>query len=409
MILLWAAGAWRSSDFHLNVSAMYLPLVGWIGIGLIQLLPLRDVAAITEILGTPASAALSIDQFATRFFVIRLFFYLVFFAAALTFVSTEKRLSRVAWFVILFGSLIAFFGILQWLARPDAIYGLRPTPQAIPFGPFVNQHHFAALMEMTGGLTLGVIFSGGTKKDKLPLLLIAVALMMLSVVLTGSRGGVISFAATAIFAMLATARYGHSAKASGDRNASRISKWVLPGGIVVAVLLLIAGIALFLGGEQSLLRGTGIENAQSDLTSGRAQFWLAGWRVFVSHPIIGTGFDTFAAAFTSVDVSNGLFRVEQVHNDYLQTLADGGLAGFACLAAFLWLLFSRGIAAIKSRAGRLHKGIAIGSLAGCFGIAVHSFVDFPLRTPANAFFFLMLAALATVTAGRDTSGTVSEP
>ena len=47
---------------------------------------------------------------------------------------------------------MAFFGILQRLAHPEGIYGFRETPQAIPFGPFVNQHHFAAFMEMTSGV-----------------------------------------------------------------------------------------------------------------------------------------------------------------------------------------------------------------------------------------------------------------
>jgi len=41
------------------------------------------------------------------------------------------------------------------------------------------------------------------------------------------------------------------------------------------------------------------------------------------------------------------------------------------------------------------KGAAIGALAGCFGILVHSFFDFPLRTTANAFFFLTLVVIAT--------------
>jgi hypothetical protein len=42
------------------------------------------------------------------------------------------------------------------------------------------------------------------------------------------------------------------------------------------------------------------------------------------------------------------------------------------------------------------RGVALGALAGCFGIAIHSFFDFPLRTPANSLVFLILATLATV-------------
>lgn len=42
------------------------------------------------------------------------------------------------------------------------------------------------------------------------------------------------------------------------------------------------------------------------------------------------------------------------------------------------------------------RGLAVGAFAGCVGILVHSFVDFPLRTPSNAFFFLLLVVLATL-------------
>jgi hypothetical protein len=37
----------------------------------------------------------------------------------------------------------------------------------------------------------------------------------------------------------------------------------------------------------------------------------------------------------------------------------------------------------------------MGALAGCFAIAVHSFVEFNLQITSNAQLFLSLAALAT--------------
>jgi O-antigen ligase len=93
---------------------------------------------------------------------------------------------------------------------------------------------------------------------------------------------------------------------------------------------------------------------------------------------------------------NGFYRVEQAHNDYLQTLADAGILGFACITAFIFLFFKRSLNVISSSADGFRKGTAVGALAGCFGILVHSFFDFPLRTPSNAFFFLLLVVLATV-------------
>ena len=51
----------------------------------------------------------------------------------------------------------------------------------------------------------------------------------------------------------------------------------------------------------------------------------------------------------------------------------------------------------------IKRAISLGALAGCFGIAVHSFVEFNLQVTTNAQLFLALAALAT------TKAVVQEP
>ena len=89
-----------------------------------------------------------------------------------------------------------------------------------------------------------------------------------------------------------------------------------------------------------------------------------------------------------------MYRVEQAHNDYLQILADAGIAGFGCTAAFIFLFFRKSVSVIRNSANRFGRDAAIGALAGCVGIMVHSFFDFPLRTTSNAFFFLLLVVIA---------------
>jgi len=86
--------------------------------------------------------------------------------------------------------------------------------------------------------------------------------------------------------------------------------------------------------------------------------------------------------------------VEQSHNDYLQIVADAGLAGGLAALVFIGILFTRGLSAAKTR-DRRKRAIILGALTGCFGIAVHSFVDFNLQITANAQLFLALAAIAT--------------
>ena len=161
---------------------------------------------------------------------------------------------------------------------------------------------------------------------------------------------------------------------------------------MIAVLF---GATLLLGGDESLLRGTGFNNPD-EITNGRLHFWSVAWRIFLDYPLLGAGLDSFALAFTGYDTWNGTCRIEQARNDYLQILADAGLAGFACAAAFILLLFKLGRRAIRQSTDSFRRSTVMGALAGCAGILMHSFFDFPLRMPANAFFFLTLTALAVV-------------
>src|SRR5438046_8491578 len=98
--------------------------------------------------------------------------------------------------------------------------------------------------------------------------------------------------------------------------------------------------------------------------------------------------------FTRSDWHNGLLRLEQAHNDYLQTLSDGGIVGGILGLAFLVILFGKGFAR-RETDDKFRRGVATGALAGCFAVLIHSFFDFTLHTTANALLFLILAALAT--------------
>jgi O-antigen ligase len=147
------------------------------------------------------------------------------------------------------------------------------------------------------------------------------------------------------------------------------------------------------------MRGIGLSLDDPDITTGRSHFWSVALKMFLDHPFIGVGWEAFGVAFTPYDTNNGYFRVDQAHNEYLQVLAEGGILGFACLAAFIYLLFRKSWRTIRRSSGMIREA-SIGALAGCFGIMVHSVFDFPLRTPSNAFFFLLLSAIAVFPASR---------
>jgi O-antigen ligase len=252
-------------------------------------------------------------------------------------------------------------------------------------------------MEMTVGLTLGLLFGEATKKDKRFLLVIASVIMGMAVILTGSRGGMIGFLGVISFIVTANLFKKPTTENDSDiknkRNYRRNFTFVAGG---LALIIGLFGTIILLGGDESLLRGVGLQNNQDDFSSGRIHFWQVAWKIFLDNPILGAGLDAFGTAFTRYDTWNGYYRVEQAHNDYLQILADAGVIGFACIAAFIYLLFKQSIGVITKAKDGFQQNVAIGALAGCFGILLHSFFDFPLRTPSNSLFFLTLTALATI-------------
>jgi O-antigen ligase len=149
-----------------------------------------------------------------------------------------------------------------------------------------------------------------------------------------------------------------------------------------------------LGGEPVLNRLMGTVSS-ADPTTGRAHFWRVTLDIIRDYPLMGTGLGAFGLAFTRYDTRAGLLRVEQAHNDYLQTLSDAGIVGALLGLFFIVTLFRLGLQRSSSE-DKFRRGVAVGALAGCFAVLVHSFFDFTLHTTSNALLFLVVAALATL-------------
>lgn len=391
--MLWLYDAWKRGEFTFSTNSLQFAVLGLILIGLIQLLPLRSPSGVSpELLSATPTSSLSLAPYETRFAVILLIVNFVFFAAFLTFVSSWKRAKKVVFFLIIFGSLMAFYGILQELASPTAIYGYRDIGQTSPFGSFFNGHHFAAFMEMTIALPIALLFGKATQKDKRYLLIIAALLMGIAIVFTSSRGGFLSLLAIVGF-VIAVNILGKSK--DRQKEESFYKKFSLIGG-GLALLIVLLGLVLLLGGDTALVRTLSMQTGTEDITNGRLHFWSIAWQNFLNYPILGTGLDSYGFIYPQYDTWSGIFRVERAHNDYLQVLSDAGILGFACVVSFIYFLFRQGLREIATAENSFRQSVAVGALAGCFGILIHSFFDFPLRTPSNSFYFLMLAALATV-------------
>jgi len=393
VIFLWVADGWRLGTLRISKNVLQLPLLGLVVLGLFQLLPLRRAAS-AGILPQAPQNSLSMDPFSTRLVVVQLIALCIFFAATLVFVDTPHRLRIIVRTIAIFGFVLAVFGMTQSFTSPTKIYWVRELAQSTAFGPFINRHHFAGYMELTLAIPLGLLFSGAIEGEKKLLYIFAVAMMGVALILTGSRGGIISLVAEVMFLLLVAGfrrrRHAHASEGREGRARSGLVRAALALALVIGIL----GGSVLLGGEAALTRFVGTVNTE-DPTTGRAHFWSVTLDIIRAHPFVGTGLGAFGVVYTRYDSRNGLFRLEQAHNDYLQILSDGGIIGAALGLFFVVALFRMGFAR-RETADPFRRGVATGALAGCFAVLVHSFFDFTLHTTANALLFLVLAALATL-------------
>ncbi|HEY3040696.1 MAG TPA: O-antigen ligase family protein [Pyrinomonadaceae bacterium] len=395
LLILWLVDSWSLGSFRVSRNVLQLPLVGMFLLGVFQLLPLRH----PQDVGThsiPLVSSLSFDPYSTRFILIQVAALLIYFAAVLVFTDTPKRLRLLVRTITVFGFFLAIFGLTQSFTSPDKVYWIRDMPQSQAFGPFINRHHFAGYMELALALPLGLVFTGSIEREKRFIYLFAAGLMAVALIMTNSRGGLISLLGELLF-LVATMGLRHRHKhrdRTSEEHRPRIKSAAAKAGLALALVVALFGSVVLFGGEEALTRIVGSVNTD-DPTTGRAHFWSVTVDIIKNHPWVGTGLGAFAVVYTSYDSRNGVYRLEQAHNDYLQVLSDGGIVGAALGLFFVISLFRMGFTRRDSR-DDFRRGVATGALAGCFAVLIHSFFDFTLHTPANALLFLVLAALATM-------------
>ena len=152
ILVLWMLDAWTLGTLRVSRSLLQLPLLGALGLGLIQLLPL---------FGT-----LSLDPYSTRLALVQFATLLIYFAATLVFIDTPHRLHLMVRTIMIFGFVLAIFGLTQSFTSPTKVYWVRELSQSTAFGPFINRHHFAGYMELTIALPLGLLFAGVVEKQR---------------------------------------------------------------------------------------------------------------------------------------------------------------------------------------------------------------------------------------------------
>src|SRR5207244_2618585 len=115
---------------------------------------------------------------------------------------------------------------------------------------FVNKNHFAFLMEMTIGLTAGLIVGGAVRRQRLLLYISAAVLMWTALVMTISRGGIFSMLAQMLLVFGGWLWLRSSKGDAVTRFRSTIAGVVL----AISIVAILAVSAIWVGGDVLVTR-----------------------------------------------------------------------------------------------------------------------------------------------------------
>ncbi len=322
----------------------------------------------------------SVSAFETRQDLILVMSCLILlFLAAQSFRAADHWRSFL-WFLMSFGFLVSIFGILQQLTFNGKLYWFRDMRYGgIPFGPYVNRNHFAGFAELVIPVALVPLVLGKVRKERWFAAGLFALVTIGALFLSASRGGIVSFSVElGVMIFIVVAR-----RAAG--------KHALAGGII---LLLALVMVTWTGVHQVLDRFSSLQVLEVTVGK-RASMRQDAWRIFLDYPVLGAGLGTLQTVFPAYDSLYDGKVVNHAHNDYLEALAETGVAGALCCAAFLVLLFSSSLKRLLVADNSFEAALHLSGLVGCSGFLVHGLVDFNLHIPANALLFFLMALLAT--------------
>jgi len=364
LLVFWAFLFYRDAEAKIRWSPLNWPFLALILIGLLQF----------SLHGTAYA-------FLTRTELLRFAaYFVVFFLLAQAF-CRRTEFEALAWFLIFFCFAVSLLGIVQRFTAGKEIYWMSSlNVQNDSFGPFVNRNHFAGFVELTLPAGLGLMIFRGVRRELFPLLVLLTIVPVSALVLSGSRGGIVGFVfELCVLGLLARVR-----------RKDEAPKIAVLGIVALAALALIG----WVGADNAIQRFSAVSKV--DLTfSRRASMARDTNRIFLDHPVKGIGLGALTAVYPRYETSYDGLVVEHVHNDYLEGLAETGVAGGLCGLAFLWLLFRESRRSFTASQGHFSRGLHAGAIAAVAGLLLHSFMDFNLHIPSNALLFLLQVFLAT--------------
>jgi O-antigen ligase len=372
-------------------------------------------AAITATKSLPATEALAGDPakgpwspvspyvYPVRMSLVRLVVYGLFFFGLCQTLHSRRRINTAIALLLVMGCLEALYGLMETYSGSHHVlwYRMDYARERLR-GTFINGNHFAAFMAM--GVVLAAAFAGalaparpsdpGRAEKERPLssriwalmedhetlfkrILIGFAgvVMGVGLIFSASRGAILSWAATmALIGVLFVLRKGYRGR----------------GIVFISVFVLICVYVLKIGIDYPLERFMQIESG----IESRSRYAARTMDLFADYQAVGAGVGNFQHAFPRYQsIKDKKKFYMYAHNDWAQFLAEAGVTGLALLLAGFGIYVFETLRLWRQRKDPYAVFLGILPIAAIAYMAIHSYSEFNLHTPANV---LVLAAVMAI-------------
>jgi O-antigen ligase len=347
----------------------------------------------SDALDQPIAGSISVDRERTSLALLRLITAASVFWIALQLCRNASRADILLWSIGAIACTYAAYGLAALGLTPGRILWFEnPNFHGLVNSTFINTDSFAAYagigLIIFGSLILRLYRNefasvGGSVRFRIAsfievtgqrgvALLGGAFVILVALLLSGSRGGISATALGLLVLVALTARLSKHQVAEQR------------GAIIIGVLLVAATFLIF----GDIVAGRIAQQGLRD--EGRMAVYPIVIRSILDAPVLGYGYGTFADVFPMFrDQSLGTWgKWDFAHNTYLEVLQGLGLVFGLLLVASVGVLVWRCVRGVATR--QMNQTLPCVAASAAVLVGVHSLVDFSLQIQAIAITFMAL-------------------
>ena len=333
-------------------------------------------------------------EYVARLELIRVGLYAFVFLAVISNLYDQDAAETITYTLTVVAVAASMYAVFQFCHHSYQVWGISNPYIGRGSGTYINPDHFAGFLELVLPLTAAFLLAGRIGVLTRVLLGYAVLAILAGLTVTFSRGGWIAAGAGLLLLL------GFLLLHRNHRLRALLALLVLLGGGGYFATHVLSNTVTY------MRRVAKPDDAGPKVldTQSRLDMWSATIRIWQDYPLWGVGPGHFDYRFREYRPERFQLRPEHAHNDYLELLADWGVAGgLIVLGGVGIFIFGLGSTWPHIRREESDFGTAmssryafyLGAVCGLFALAVHSLVDFNLHIPANALAgVVVLAVLA---------------